>query len=436
MDNRLDHDPLLSYWLQKFESYHEKSMDFGLSRTLRLMEDLGNPHLHLPPVIHVAGTNGKGSTIAFLKSMLNRANRTCHVMTSPHLIEFRERFVVTDHMVSSDVLIDFMKRIDEKNNGQSATFFELITAVGFELFAHHPADIVLLETGMGGRLDTTNIVPDPFVTIITMISMDHTQHLGDTVQKIAREKAGIMKQNRPCVIGPQTEMAIKSGVHDVFRDYASALNVPLYRHGYEWDYTITSNGFQVRIADQVFDLPTPSLLGDHQYANAATAFVALYVTQPELLPYAIDGIAHTKWPARLQKLSGQLASLIHDDDEIWLDGGHNDTAGLVLQSQIKKWAAQDQKPIHIILGMLTTKNPLDFVGPLKDQVSSITCITIPDQILSYKHDDLAHIVGGQGASSLNDAIAHIQKNDPIPKRILITGSLYLAGYTLMCDAAN
>jgi dihydrofolate synthase/folylpolyglutamate synthase len=434
MDNRLETDPHLAFYLKRFESYHAKAMDFGLSRTLRLMHDLGHPHLRVPPVIHVAGTNGKGSTIAFLKAILNEIGLKCHVMTSPHLVEYRERFVIADHMISNNVLADYMKRIDDKNAGQSATFFELITAVGFELFAHHNADIALIETGMGGRLDTTNIIPAPLVTVITMISMDHTQHLGDTIQKIAAEKAGIMKENVPCVIGVQTEQALSQHIHDVFEIHARALNVPLYRHGIEWNYHITDDGFIINFKGEIYHLPRPSLLGAHQYANAATAFVTFLVAQMGDAQIARHGIAKTSWQARLQKLNhGNLKNLMDAYDECWLDGGHNDTAGAVLADQIMAWNKIDNKQTHLIVGMLNTKNPMEFLSPMKDLTASITCITIPDQPLSLSAHDLAHKTGGTESPSLHDAVASICTNNTAPKRILIAGSLYLAGHVLMLD---
>ena len=434
MDNRLESNPHLAHYLKRFESYHERAMDFGLSRTLRLMHDLGDPHLHLPPVIHVAGTNGKGSTIAFLKAILNESGLKSHVMTSPHLTQYRERFVIADHMVSNDLLAEYMRRIDEKNAGQSATFFELITAVGFELFAHHNADVALIETGMGGRLDTTNIIPNPRATVITMISMDHTQHLGDTIQKIAAEKAGIMKQNVPCVIGVQTEYALSQHIHDVFETHARALNVPLYRHGIEWNYHITDDGFIVNFKGEIYHLPRPSLVGAHQYANAATAFVTFLVAQMGDANIARHGVAKAIWRGRLQKLdNGNLKNLVGASDELWLDGGHNDTGGIVLADQINAWNKDDAKETHLILGMLNTKNPMEFCAPLMDKVASISCITIPHQPLSLSGHELAHKIGGTGMSSLQEAITSICADNTRPKRILIAGSLYLAGHVLMAD---
>lgn len=430
MDNRLDPSDIISQWLSVFARYHPKALDMDLSRTLRLMQDLGNPHLHLPPVIHVAGTNGKGSSIAFIRAMIEAMGLSAHVMTSPHLVEFRERFLVAGAVISNDILAEYMGRINAMNAGQSATFFELITAVGFQLFHDHKADMCLIETGMGGRLDATNIIPKPAATLITMISKDHQQFLGNDVASIAREKAGIMKAGVPCVIGQQTEEALAGGVMDVFEKRAQALSVPLYRYGHEWDYVVTKDGFDVHYDGRVISCPRPNLIGAHQYANAAAAVMALIMAGHDR-PEMVMGIAQAEWRGRLQQLhTGVLQNALRAGDELWLDGGHNDSAGGVLAQQCAAWQADDNRPLYLILGMLNTKNPIDFVAPLRPYITGLYAITIPDQVLSFAAGDLAKQVSGVPADTLFAAVEMITKTAQKPVRILIAGSLYLAGYVL------
>ena len=431
MDNRLDPSDEISQWLNIFARYHPKSMDMDLSRTHRLMRDLGDPYLKLPPVIHVAGTNGKGSSLAFMRAMLESVGLKVHVMTSPHLVEFRERFVVSSAVISNDILADYMGRINAMNAGQSATFFELITAVGFQLFHDFPADICLLETGMGGRLDATNIIPKPLCTLITMISKDHQQFLGNDLTSIAFEKAGIMKEGVPCVIGSQTDEAWAAGVMKVFEERAQALGVSQYRHNVEWGYEVTNDGFSFDLKGEITHCPRPNLLGAHQYANAAAALVTLKVAGYDITRMQ-QGITKALWRGRLQPLhTGVFQAALRTGDELWLDGGHNDSAGAVLAAQIAAWRADDAtRDTHLIIGMLKTKNPHEFVAPMRDHLSSITAIAIPDQDLSFAADDLASILKSNHAQSVDEAIRNIVSRAQKPLRILIAGSLYLAGYVL------
>lgn len=431
MDNRLDPSHEISQWLSVFARYHPKSMDMDLSRTHRLMRDLVDPHLNLPPVIHVAGTNGKGSSLAFMRAMLESVGLRVHVMTSPHLVEFRERFVVSSAVISNEILADYMAEINAINAGQSATFFELITALGFKLFHDFPADICLLETGMGGRLDATNIIPKPFCTLITMISKDHQQFLGNDLCSIAFEKAGIMKEGVPCVIGAQTDEALAEGVMKVFETRAQALKVPLFRHGIEWDYEITKDGFTLNFKGESIDCPRPNLLGAHQYANAAAAAISLKVAGYDTTRM-LEGITKAAWRGRLQPLhTGVLQAALRTGDELLLDGGHNDSAGAVLAAQIAAWRADDAtRDTYLIIGMLKTKNPHEFVAPMRTHLSSITAIPIPDQDLSFAADDLAAILQSNYAPSVDEAIRNIVERSQKPVRILIAGSLYLAGHVL------
>ncbi len=415
--------------LIRLTKLYPKAIEPGLERTCRILHDLGDPHLKLPPVIHIAGTNGKGSTLAFIRSLLEDRGKTCHVMTSPHLVKFNERFVIAGEEISDENLEALLLRVENLNASKPITFFEITTAAGLLAFAENPADYTLLETGMGGRLDSTNVVDNPLVTIITNISADHTQHLGTTLDKIAFEKAGIMKHGVPCVIGP-----MNPAILPVFEKRAAELSAPLYRCGHEWNYKITENGFTLTFNGENYDCPKPNLLGDHQYANAATAVVA-YLTLP--LPSGESrgegnffGITKATWPARLQKIqSGKLFDILPDGWELWLDGGHNEAGGKILGHQARHWQAEDGKPLHLILGMLTTKDPAPFFDHLKPYVTSATAIPIPEEKLAFAPEDLAKTLGIENAPDPETAIAEITKTSP-NGRILITGSLYLAGNIL------
>lgn len=441
LPDQFDPDPALQTVLDRLTTYYPRAIDPGLERTFRLLDDLGNPHLRIPPAIHVTGTNGKGSTVAYLRAIAEAANLSCHVMTSPHLVRFNERFVVEGKELATPELLALLEEVEDINAGRATTSFEIMTAAGFLAFARHPADLSLIEVGMGGRFDATNVIQSPLASIITVISRDHTKFLGTELNQIAFEKAGIIKQGRPVITGPQTSAGIASGVLDVFADEAAKHNAPLYRHGIEWSYDVLPTGFMLHTETNIYELPKPNLLGDHQTGNAATAAMTMLTILPELakpIPLsAIEmGLQHAKWPGRLQLIrSGPLRSLLPPQWELWIDGGHNDTGGQVLAQQARNWAAQDGKPLHIILGMLNTKNPMDFATPLAPQAASVQAITIPDQPLSLSADELATALTGihsrlSVAESVEAAVKNIMAQYPQGGRILITGSLYLMGHML------
>lgn len=420
--------------LDRLTTLYPKAIEPGLERTLRILEDLGNPQNKLPPVIHIAGTNGKGSTLAFIRALLEDTGKTCHVMTSPHLVRFNERLVIASKEITDDDLQSLLLRVEKLNDGKPITFFEITTGAGFLAFAETPADYCLLETGMGGRLDSTNVIDTPALTIITNISSDHTQHLGNTLPKIAFEKAGIMKQGVPCVLGPQTQEALQSDVLGVFEARAKELDAPLYRHGNEWNYAETGNGFTVTFKGETYTCPRPNLLGSHQIANAATAIVAMLAAPqlsfPQKRKSPFNGITKANWPARLQKIThGKLFDLLPAGWELFLDGGHNEAGGKILADQTRLWQEQDGKPLHLILGMLTTKDPKPFYDHLKPFIASATAIPIPDEKLAFENTALAQTLGIQSAPDPETAITDIIKTSP-KGYILITGSLYLAGNIL------
>ncbi len=430
----------------------------GLERMLRILNDLGNPHLQLPPVIHVAGTNGKGSTVAYMRAILQQAHFSAHIMTSPHLVRFNERFVIADKMIDDDALLSILEETETLNNNQRATFFELVTGAGFLAFSRSKADFCILETGMGGRLDGTNVIDQPLATAITSISFDHMQHLGNSLQQIALEKAGIMKPGVPCVIGPQTGMALREGVMDTFIQHASAMGAELVLWARDWDYTVEDDGtFMLRDKYGVIQLPAPALTGLHQYANAATAAVVMRHLSRSgaiaLTDDALGGIAKAVWPARLQRLQDKnLAAMLPKGSELWLDGGHNDHAGSILAEQAEFWQQGSDLslhlPLHLIVGMINTKDPTGFLKPLLPHVASITTVPIPGHHLSLGAEALADIATKavlpsaaslkiSSADSIEAALrgianqnSNLTGNQAAGCRVLIAGSLYLAGHVL------
>lgn len=434
MPDQFDPDPRLQSVLDRLTTYYPRAIDPNLERTDRLLNDLGNPHLSMPPVLHVAGTNGKGSTLSFMRAVAEAAGLSCHVMTSPHLVRFNERIVLRGQEISTPDLINVIEEVEAANKGQETTSFEIITAAGFLALSRRPADLCVVEVGMGGRFDATNVISSPLATTITVISRDHVKFLGTDLAGIAREKAGIIKQNVPCIVGPQIRAGLVAGVMDVFEDIANAHNAPLYRHGIEWGYDVLPYRLILHTQTNIYEFPKPNLLGDHQYGNAATAAMTLLAVQDKLpLPLSAfeHGLTHARWPGRLERLtSGALVDLLPPHIELWIDGGHNDSGGMILGEQASKWAAEDGKPLHLILGMLNTKNPTEFANFLLPKTTSAQAITIPDQPLSLTADELAKSLNIPAASSLDAALRRIAENETKPARVLITGSLYLMGHIL------
>lgn len=427
--------------LQRLTRYYPRAIDPNLERCFRLLRDLGDPQTRLPPVIHIAGTNGKGSTLATIRAIAEAAGMVCHVMISPHLVRFNERLVIRGEEISTPSLLSLLEEVENKNAGQPTTSFELVTAAGFLQFSRHPADLCLLETGMGGRLDATNVVSRPLATVITVISFDHTQYLGTRLDQIAGEKAAIMKPGVPCVIGPQTREGIDAGVMEVFGENAARTGSPLYRHGIDWSFSPAKTGFILHAPGQDLELPRPNLLGAHQIGNAATAVMTLLACRDNL-PHPVNpdalkmGIGQVHWPGRLQQLrAGPLARLLPKGWQLWLDGGHNDTGGQALAAQAAAWHEEDGLDLHLICGMLNTKDPCAFLSPLGEYLVSARSVTIPDQPLSLSAEELATLSTQIGAALLPEkdvksAIQAILKESARPGRILIAGSLYLAGNIL------
>jgi len=420
--------------LERVMRLHPKIIDLGLDRVERLLDRLGHPERDLPPVVHVAGTNGKGSVIAYLRAILEAAGYRVHVYTSPHLVRFHERIRLAGELIGEQALIDLIEECERANKNEQITFFEITTAAAFLAFTRVKADILLLETGLGGRSDATNVVEAPLATVLMPISMDHMQFLGDTLAKIAFEKAGIIKRRRLAIVAPQPPEAAA-----VFDRCAAELDAPLFRHGAEWSFEIGAGGFTYRDGVGALQLPKPILAGRHQFANAATAIA----TARRLDGFKIDathmaaGLKNAQWPARMQRLTrGPLSRSLPADWELWLDGGHNADAGQIIADMIAEWRSGDPKPVSLIFGMLNTKDPLAFLRHLAPVAEDLAAIGIPGDHASLSVEEsvgFARQAGlpAEGFGSTAAALAAIlAKHGPAPRRVLICGSLYLAGTVL------
>jgi len=413
--------------LARLLTLHPKLIDLSLDRVVRLLAALGNPQEKLPPVVHVAGTNGKGSTIAFLRSCLEAAGKRAHVYTSPHLVRFAERIRLAGKLIDEPALVAVLEECERANEGRPITYFEITTAAAFLAFSRQPADYVLLEVGLGGRFDATNVVAQPAVTAITPISLDHQQFLGDTVAKIAFEKAGILKPGVPAVIAPQNKEAAA-----VIVAHADEIGAPLYRAGEEWNATARRDRWLAYRGRNRFVLPRPGLLGPHQYDNAGTALACLEHL-PGLVPSAQSlarGVTAVEWPARLQHLmQGKLARLMPPDGELWVDGGHNTAGGDVLAEQAKAWR---DKKLNLVFGMLKTHDANGFLSALAPYAARVDALTIPGEENARRADDIAAIakrIGLRAAAHPGIAEA-VTAAAEAGTRVLICGSLYLAGRVL------
>lgn len=426
--------PRLEAALDRMRHLHPVVIDLSLGRIERLLAALGHPQRRLPPTVHVAGTNGKGSTVAFLRAMAEAAGHRVHVYTSPHLVRFNERIRLAGSLIGDDELADILEEVEQANDGLPITFFEVTTAAAFLAFARVPADLLILEVGLGGRLDATNVIDAPLVSLLTRISLDHTQFLGPTLMDIAGEKAGIIKPGRPAIAGPQADR----GVEQVFADHAAALGAPLSLHGRDWSVTATATGLRFQDATRMFELPPPGLMGAHQVDNAGLAIAATAHLPVPITEAAIhQGLARVEWPARLQRLThGPLARLLPGGWELFLDGGHNDSAGEVLATQLALWT-RDGRPLDLVFGMLGSKRPLDFLTPLAPHVRRLRAVAIPSEANSVTAEDAAAFArqAGMHAAAAADVDAAVTEltalgGDGGAARLLICGSLYLAGTVL------
>lgn len=409
-------------------SLHPKVMDLILDRVERLLADLDHPEKKLPPVIHLAGTNGKGSTQAMIRSGLEAAGKLVHAYTSPHLARFHERIYVAGNLISEDDLTAILNECEEANNGLPITYFEITTCAAFLAFARTKADYCLLETGLGGRLDATNMIDKPALTILTPISIDHQQFLGDTLAEIAGEKAGIMKRGVPCVVGPQPDEAM-----DVIEATAARLGVDLLAYGQQW-HVSEENGRMVYQDDfGLLDLPLPNLIGAHQVENAGAAIAAL--RHLGIAPEAIEtGLGTVTWAARLQRLRHGPLINAAPEAEIWLDGGHNEAAGRALAEALTRLPT---RPLHVICGMMKTKDVSGYLGHLAKITETLQAVSIPGETATLPAAETVLAARSAGietreASNVAQAVNAIAEIDP-HARILICGSLYLAGGVLRAN---
>jgi len=425
--------------LERLKGLHPKLIDLSLGRIERLLDALGNPHRRLAPVVHVAGTNGKGSAVAFLKAIVEAAGLAAHVYTSPHLVRFAERILVGGGMLDDAALTALLEECEAANAGRPITFFEITTAAAFVAFARAKADVVLLEVGLGGRFDATNVVDRPALSVITPVSMDHMHFLGDTLDRIAFEKAGILKPGVPAVIGPQ-----EASAEAVIEARAREVGATLIRFGAEWSAAMDDGALVVTEGAERLALPSPSLAGPHQAANAGTAVVAarrlgLGATGLGAIDRAAiaGGIAGAIWPARLQPLDGgTLARRLPPGWSLVLDGGHNRSAAEALAAVARRWA---DRPLWLVMGALDTRDPRLFIEPLAPYIAGLRAVPIPGEDAALPPAAIVAAarecgVAAEAATDIGPALdaiaAAAQAAGQESGRVLICGSLYLAGRVL------
>ena len=429
--------------LERLKRLHPKLIDLSLDRIRQLLERLGNPQLRLPPIVHIAGTNGKGSLVAYLRAIAAAAGYGVHSYISPHLVDFNERITLAGQAISDPHLAEVLDRVEVVNDGQPITLFEITTAAAFLAFAETPADLLILEVGLGGRLDATNVVAQPLVTAITPISLDHQNYLGATLERIAAEKAGIIKPSVPVIVGAQEAAAAA-----VIDSRAAELKAPLFRFGREWDFQRRASGLEFHWHGEGQQeksysaaLPTPSLFGAHQFGNAATAAAVAELLRPNFGRMTEEAVAlglrTATWPARMQRLtSGRLTRGLGAGDELWLDGGHNVGAGVALRETLEPWR---DRPLVLIFGMLETKDPEGFLREVAPLVSRFIAVQVPNETLAVPKERLAATAAALGiesshSDSVSEALAMILDAPHPPLRVLICGSLYLAGSVLAVNS--
>ncbi len=423
--------------IERLGALHPKKIDLSLGRLQTLLDRLGNPEKKLPPTIHVAGTNGKGSTIAFLRAILETAGKGVHVYTSPSLVRFHERIRLARKggsvIVEDERLFEALSACERANGGDAITFFEITTAAALLLFAQEPADILLLETGLGGRLDATNVVERPLASVITPISIDHTEHLGPTLEAIAGEKAGILKRSAPAIIARQQPGPLK-----VLEREARRLGIKTFISGEQWSAHEERGRLVYADDDGLLDLPRPRLIGRHQIENAGTAVATLRALDRLKIPASAfeQGITRADWPARMQWLgAGKLIGFLPEGAELWLDGGHNVAGAMAVTAALNELEERVSRPLALVAGMLATKDSQGFLGCFNGLARELFAVPVPGETSRKPREIVAAArqVGlkASAASSVEDALKKIAALPwEAPPRVLITGSLYLAGEVL------
>ena len=424
--------------LDRLTRLHPKLIDLSLGRIERLLDRLDHPQAKLAPVVHVAGTNGKGSVLAFLRATIEAAGGRAQAYTSPHLVRFHERIRLTGGPIEEGELVALLEACEMANGEAPITFFEITTAAAFLAFAREPADVVLLETGLGGRLDATNVIAAPRLTAITPVSVDHVQFLGASLEEIAFEKAGILKPGVPAVIGPQAPQALA-----VIERRAAEVGAPLHRFGHEWHAGSQGGGVAFECGDARHLYPAPALAGTYQIENAGVALACAELLDGFGLDEAARaaGLERARWPGRLQRLvRGALADLLPEGWELWLDGGHNAAAGEALARDLAEWR---ERPLHLVYGMLNTKAAQEFLEPLAPFAETLHAVAIPGEAASLGAEEAARAATEAGfqarasagvAAALGEIVRDSGRDgrrDGGTGRILICGSLYLAGHVLV-----
>lgn len=421
----------LTALLAELENHPHPTIELKLERMQHFLDLIGNPERAAPPIIHVAGTNGKGSVIAFMHAIIEQSGLKAHRYTSPHLVRFNERFILANKEIDDDTLIAALQTLRKQQETCPLTYFESATALAFSFFAAHKADATLLEVGLGGRYDASNVITSPLATVITPIAMDHQAFLGDTLAAIAAEKAAIIKHNTPCIIGKQKADAL-AVINDVAKNY----NAPLWRYGHEWEFNKHHNGSLSYSSNTLtITTPAPSLIGEHQYENAATAIAVmdhtghhLGITQDGIK----QGVTNTHWAGRLQHLKQEHTQTCwNTHHSIYLDGGHNPHAA----QAISDWTQHHERPVHLICGIRDDKDASEVMRLMTQHTVSVTAITIPDEPQALDATTLQNIIAPHypdvgTASSLQAAITNLTMTNTAHHSILIAGSLYLVGAAL------
>lgn len=422
--------------LARLMALHPKKIDLSLGRMHSILKRLGNPEKKLPPVIHIAGTNGKGSTIATLRAITEAAGHRVHVYTSPHLVRFNERIRLAGKLISEDALSELLERVEAAAGDDPITYFEVTTAAALLAFSETPADLCLLEVGLGGRLDATNVVDNPVAVGITPVSLDHQQFLGETLQEIAAEKAGIIKLNAPLVVGPQKRVGL-----DVIVETANQLGVKSLLIDQDWHVEAKADGSGLLYEDwrSVLDLPLPPLAGAHQIKNAAMAIALAHAQTAVNIPESAikAGLGWVRWPARLQELKDtSYNNFLPEDSDLWLDGGHNPAAGEVIRTFLQS-VDPIERSVTVILGMMGTKDVAGFLAPLTGLVDRVIAVPIPGEDGAASPADLAAAatdigINGVVAKDVSAAIRAVNEMAKVerPPFVIIAGSLYLAGRVL------
>jgi len=414
--------------LERMMALHPKLIDLHLDRVERLLAAMNHPEQSLGLTVHVAGTNGKGSAVATLEAMALAQGLSVNRYTSPHLVRFHERIALDGQPIDEDALSAILHDCETANHNEPITYFEITTVAAFEAFRRRPADLTLLEVGLGGRFDATNVIT-PTASVITPVGMDHQQFLGDTLEKIAFEKAGIIKKRVPVIVSPQHHAAL-----DVIEERADALGAPLHIYGQDWTASEDRGRFVFQDEDGLLDLPLPNLKGRHQIENAGTAIAAIRAARLAIDDAAIEkGVSRVQWPARLMPLRHHpFLHALPKGSELWLDGGHNPAAGQALAEFLAGRRRADPKPLVLIAGMLTTKDQEGFFAPFKTLEPRVLCVPIEGEPSATAPQTLVQKAQAAGleaaaSASLSEALGAITETAP---RVLICGSLYLAGQVL------